>query len=999
MKRIIAFLSISMVVLSLFIGQAGALAAGDAPDAPEHGFSLHLPMLIYTGSNYTISGAMLAAQSPHLSGAIFTTTPDGSIVNENVRYESKLEVYLDGGPPPQAPQTAAGLPDDYYVFQVTDPSGKFLLSEDPAKCRIVRVEEGIIVELVDPSFFGLENFYTVGNGSKAQTFPCHVQDEPDGVAGPSGRHDTNTDVDHGEDGAIVVQLMPFGTTPNPGGVYKAWITPVEAYENLGGDLDEVPSLLPPGKQKPHSCPDFCAERDAGFGPPLSMVKTDNFKAIEVIIPPEITVRKFHDLDGDGVWDAGEPEIGVDQLVLPDGSIDGPLGGGWPYNFTYPLDGGTNSELFYTPKTHIAAIPGKYIACEEYLTGWGQSAAYLDGGANLNTQCVEVDVAGTSGETHEIVFGNFRYATKFGYKYHDLNANGAKDTGEPGLDGWTIKLDGADGKGNPVHSEDTTSGGGYYEFSVPPGAYTVSEVCTGDWRQSEPAPTDGCGSGKYEDLTFISGDVDGPNNFGNYLFAKKFGYKYHDLNGNGTWDSGEPGLDGWTIKLDGTNGLGGEVHLQATTSGAGRYEFNVPPGAYDISEVCLTGDWYQSEPLPTDGCGSGVYEDEVFESGVTYGPNNFGNYRYATKSGYKYHDLNANGVWDGDEPGLGDWTIKLDGANGMGGEVHLQVTTAGDGFYQFSVPPGTYDISEVCPEGWFQSEPAPTDGCGSGIYEDEIFASGVTYGPNNFGNFQPVLVMAHKFYDLNENGIRDPDEDWLDGFEFCLKDGGGNLVSNDDFVSGVAQAACQETNANGVVLWTDLYPGTYTVEETLPEGWFPTKTRVFIPDLTTFAFEEVGEDATVITFSLLSGEEAHLFFGDVGNCAGLTPGYWKNWRNHYTSQQFLLLLEGTIAEGDSAYADAIFADYDASPDDEITILRAMLLANQLTLNLTQHPELPNPSGGSLFNACRVPGYSGNLGYWIAQALEIHANPEAFTREYILEVKTMLDKFANLMPFYS
>ena len=51
------------------------------------------------------------AFAARLSGAIFTTTPDGGIVNENVRYQSKLEVYLDGGPPPNAPAGAAGLPD------------------------------------------------------------------------------------------------------------------------------------------------------------------------------------------------------------------------------------------------------------------------------------------------------------------------------------------------------------------------------------------------------------------------------------------------------------------------------------------------------------------------------------------------------------------------------------------------------------------------------------------------------------------------------------------------------------------------------------------------------------------------------------------------------------------------------------------------------------------------------------------------------------------------
>ena len=57
------------------------------------------------------------------SGAIFTTLPDGSEVNFNI-YSSKDLVYLDGGPGPGAPATAAGLDDGTYVFQVTDPSGK-----------------------------------------------------------------------------------------------------------------------------------------------------------------------------------------------------------------------------------------------------------------------------------------------------------------------------------------------------------------------------------------------------------------------------------------------------------------------------------------------------------------------------------------------------------------------------------------------------------------------------------------------------------------------------------------------------------------------------------------------------------------------------------------------------------------------------------------------------------------------------------------------------------
>src|SRR5688572_33361344 len=81
------------------------------------------------------------------SGAIFTTVADGSEVNFN-HYPSKQAVYLDGGPGPGAPQHAAGLDDGTYVFQVTDPSGKVLLSEDAAKCRQFVVSAGIITSVV-----------------------------------------------------------------------------------------------------------------------------------------------------------------------------------------------------------------------------------------------------------------------------------------------------------------------------------------------------------------------------------------------------------------------------------------------------------------------------------------------------------------------------------------------------------------------------------------------------------------------------------------------------------------------------------------------------------------------------------------------------------------------------------------------------------------------------------------------------------------------------------
>jgi hypothetical protein len=140
---------------------------------------------------------MLAASpaKAQLSGAIFTTVSDGSEVNFNI-YGAKTDVYLDGGPGPGAPQGAAGLPDDIYVFMVTDPSGKTLLSTDIAACRRVQVINGIFAILVTTS--------------PTCTAP----------------HVTGTSIDHG---ALTVQLMPYNDTPNNGGEYKAWVTPVSKF--------------------------------------------------------------------------------------------------------------------------------------------------------------------------------------------------------------------------------------------------------------------------------------------------------------------------------------------------------------------------------------------------------------------------------------------------------------------------------------------------------------------------------------------------------------------------------------------------------------------------------------------------------------------------------------------------------------------------------------------------------------------------------------------------
>lgn len=101
-------------------------------------------MQFYHVVSVLVSGILVSSVQASPSGAIFTTTANGSRVNAN-QYPSKCEVYLDGGPNSGSPASAASLPDGQYYFQVTDPSGKQLLSTDVVANRRFQVTNGVIV--------------------------------------------------------------------------------------------------------------------------------------------------------------------------------------------------------------------------------------------------------------------------------------------------------------------------------------------------------------------------------------------------------------------------------------------------------------------------------------------------------------------------------------------------------------------------------------------------------------------------------------------------------------------------------------------------------------------------------------------------------------------------------------------------------------------------------------------------------------------------------------
>ncbi|MCZ8240292.1 MAG: VWD domain-containing protein [Microcystis sp. LE19-131.1A] len=75
-------------------------------------------------------------------------------------------------------------------------------------------------------------------------------------------------------------------------------------------------------------------------------------------------------------------------------------------------------------------------------------------------------------------------------------------------------------------------------------------------------------------------------------------------------------------------------------------------------------------------------------------------------GSKWNDANANGIWDGGEQALAGWTIYIDSfTNGQLDPWEISTVTNADGQYTFSnLGPGEYAILEVNQTGWIQTFP-------------------------------------------------------------------------------------------------------------------------------------------------------------------------------------------------------------------------------------------------------------------------------------------------------
>ena len=179
-----------------------------------------------------------------------------------------------------------------------------------------------------------------------------------------------------------------------------------------------------------------------------------------------------------------------------------------------------------------------------------------------------------------------------------------------------------------------------------------------------------------------------------------GIQFNDRNRNGRQDPGDEGLNGWTAYAD----LNGNAILdgsepRANSGPDGRYSLATPPGTFNVRTLPAVN-WIITTPA------SGYISVNAAANQVVTGIN-FGNVLpEPSVTGYKWNDLNADGIRDTNEPGLEGIWIYLD----LDGDKRLDLgepayKTKPDGSYILSPPrAGSYSIREVLDPGFLQTFP-------------------------------------------------------------------------------------------------------------------------------------------------------------------------------------------------------------------------------------------------------------------------------------------------------
>ncbi len=438
------------------------------------------------------------------------------------------------------------------------------------------------------------------------------------------------------------------------------------------------------------------------------------------------------------------------------------------------------------------------------------------------------VGGTAADTHDIdqvalpIATNAQQYNFFvvppdtlaGSVHVDTSGNGQNDTSDPPLAGVTIQL--LDSGGNVVQTTQTDSSGNYSFGQLAPGSYSLRELQPGGYYFEAAFP--GSIGGTAPD----SHDIDQiPLALATHAQQYNFfvvppdtlaGSVHVDTSANGLNDTSDPPLAGVTIQLLDS---GGNVVQTTQTDSSGNYSFGqLAPGSYSLREL-QPGGYYFEVAFPGSIGGTAADNHDIDQIPLALATNaqqyNFFVVPPASIAGYAYYDKNDDGKFDSGDNGIAGVTVQL--TNAAGQPTGTTAVTDANGYYQFAgLMPGTYGVSEVPPSGYLPGATNVGSAGGTAIGQAIV---GANLGPTinavnyNFGELLPASLTGKVMISNTPDCAGQWTLPGVAGVTVNLIDASGNIV------------ATTTTDANGDYTFNNLLPGTYTVQDIQPGGYFAT----------------------------------------------------------------------------------------------------------------------------------------------------------------------------------
>jgi hypothetical protein len=374
----------------------------------------------------------------------------------------------------------------------------------------------------------------------------------------------------------------------------------------------------------------------------------------------------------------------------------------------------------------------------------------------------------------------------GHKWIDVNGNTEIDNDDTAYEGLTIELW---KDGEFIATTSTDENGHFAFYDLDPGEYEVKEILGEGWYAISAEKVS----------VMVEGDK---TKYVEFLNAEKARVSGEKLD----FTTQEP-VAGVKFVLEGD-----DFFMEITSGEDGTFDFGwLMPGEYLLYEVVPEGWVAVSETEHEIMLENGDEEHFVFA-----------NKRLSAIYGYKWLDVNADGIHQEGEPALAGVNIVLDGEG-----IHEEMITDNSGYFIFKdLLDGQYMVMEEVPEGYYAT---------SAVEVGVVLEAGEEKRVD-FLNAPLAAVLGTKWLDLNANGQFDEGEEGLAGVTIRLLDAEGEVI------------ASTVTAADGSYSFTGLEPGAYSVEEIVPEGY-------------------VATSPISVSFTLSAGEEMVVDFHNNVQVAG------------------------------------------------------------------------------------------------------------------------------------